>query len=113
MAAHSPVDDLPEYLLDKLTPQMRAVLHHQLVEELHRRQRLQLPDDPWEAARLDYREERAFWNEGGPVMSSTADTTIPAAGVEVPVRIHTPVTAASGVGECGGTGLPVILFFHG
>ena len=113
MAAHSPVDDLPEYLLDKLTPQMRAVLHHQLVEELHRRQRLQLPDDPWEAARLDYREERAFWNEGGPVMASSVDTTIPAAGVEVPVRIHTPVTAASVAGEDSGTGPPVILFFHG
>ena len=31
MTAHSPVDDLPEYLQEKLTPQMRAVLHHQLV----------------------------------------------------------------------------------
>jgi acetyl esterase len=47
-------------------------------------------------------------------MASTVDTTIPAAGVEVPVRIHTPVTAASGAGEGeGGTELPVILFFHG
>lgn len=113
MTARSPVDDLPEYLREKLSPQMWAVLHHQLVEAVHRRQRLTLPDDPWEAARLDYREERAFWIEGGPVMASTVEATIPAAGAEVPVRIHTPMTAASGVGECGGTGLPVILFFHG
>jgi acetyl esterase len=115
MTARSPVDDLPEYLREKLSPQMRAVLHHQLVEAVHRRQRLTLPEDPWEAARLDYREERAFWNEGGPVMESTRSTTIPAAGVDVPVRIHTPATAASGAGadEGGGTGMPVLLFFHG
>ena len=126
MTARSPVDDLPEYLREKLSPQMWAVLHHQLVEAVHRRQRLTLPDDPWEAARLDYREERAFWNVGGPVMESTVRTTIAAAGVDVPVRIHTPATAATlaggggppssgpavtGVGE--GRGLPAILFFHG
>lgn len=128
MTARSPVEDLPAYLRERLTPQMWAVLHHQLVEAVHRRQRLELPDDPWEAARLDYREERAFWNEGGPGMSSTEDTTMPTAGVDVPVRIHRPVTAASGAvgsdvpggGEPGADGpaavgpdLPTILFFHG
>lgn len=118
MTARSPVEDLPTYLTEKLTPQMWAVLHHQLVEEVHRRQRLDLPDDPWEAARLDYREERAFWNEGGPGMSSTEDTTVQAAGVDVPVRIHRPVTAASGTvgsesSHVEGALLPVILFFHG
>lgn len=113
MTALSPVEHLPAHLKEKLTPQMWAVLHHQLVEAVHRRQRLELPDDPWEAARLDYREERAFWNEGGPGMSSTEDTAIPAAGVDVPVRIHRPVTAASGAVGADGPGLPVILFFHG
>lgn len=109
MTAQSRVDALPTYLVEKLSPQMRDVLEHQLAEEERRKAELTLPDDAWEAARLDYREERAFWNVGGPAMDSTVRTTIHAAGVDVPVRIHTPTTVPLGDEDR----MPAIVFLHG
>lgn len=56
------------------------------------------------AARAEYRAERAWWNEGGPTMTATLDLSIPAAGHDVPVRIHRPSDAPV---------LPAIVFLHG
>lgn len=112
-ATRSRIEDLPEYLREKMTSQMRDVLVHQFEDEARRRAELTLPDDPIEAARADYRAERAFWNEGGPAMETTTETHIRAAGVDVPVRVHRPVTvdAAGSANESGE--VPAILFFHG
>ena len=112
-ATRSRLEDLPAHLRAKITPQMRAVLEHQFEDEARRRAELTLPADPVEAARADYRAERAFWNEGGPTMSSTRELRIHAAGVDVPVRIHLPVTVDA-AGSADGSGrAPAILFFHG
>lgn len=54
--------------------------------------------------RAEYRAERAFWNEGGPLMARTVDDHIRAAGVDVPIRIHYPTAEAV---------LPGIVFLHG
>ncbi|SMY13167.1 alpha/beta hydrolase fold domain-containing protein [Brevibacterium jeotgali] len=117
--AQSRLEDLPAYLLERLTPQMRDVLEHQFEDEARRRAEVTLPEDPTEASRAEYRAERAFWNEGGPTMASTRELQIHAAGIDVPVRIHLPVTvdaagSASGSGSAAGSGkVPAILFFHG
>lgn len=55
-------------------------------------------------SRAEYRAERSHWNVGGPTMARTVDSTILAAGVDVPVRIHYPSAEAV---------LPVIVFLHG
>lgn len=100
------VEDLPDHLIEALSPQMRRVLEHQYADEARRRAELSLPEGPLEAARADYRAERAFWNVGGPAMASTRDVVLPVAGAEVPVRCHRPTTAAR-------TGAPAIVFLHG
>lgn len=56
-------------------------------------------------ARRRYREERAYWNEGGPVMAATSELAVPAPHGEVGVRLHRP----------SGAGAPAacIVYLHG
>src|SRR5699024_11413606 len=56
------------------------------------------------AMRAEYRAERSFWNEGGPLMTHTVDEVIDTAGAQVPIRIHRPTAEAV---------LPGIVFLHG
>lgn len=93
--------DIPAYVRDAFTPQMRRVVEHQL-DRLNGR--ADSGGDTIEAARAEYRDERSFWNVGGPVMHETRDTRIRAAGRDVPVRIHRPRAADA---------LPAIVYLHG
>lgn len=54
--------------------------------------------------REGYRRERAYWNEGGPVMAATVDGIIPTEHGEIKVRMYRPTADAV---------LPVIFFTHG
>ncbi len=96
---------VPSYILDALTDQMREVLDHQYA-------RPHLAADglsPLEAMRADYRDERTFWNQGGPQMEDTDHRMIHAGGKDIAVRVHRPV----GLPAQGGHGAPAIVFFHG
>ncbi|WP_182354703.1 acetyl esterase [Flaviflexus huanghaiensis] len=57
-----------------------------------------------EEMRAGYRTERAYWNEGGPVMAATVDGVIPTDHGDIAVRMYRPTTDAV---------LPVIFFTHG
>lgn len=54
--------------------------------------------------RRAYAAERAYWNEGGPVMSATVDAVVDTDHGAVPIRLYSPVTDSP---------LPAILFIHG
>lgn len=55
--------------------------------------------------RRRYQEERAFWNEGGPVMAVTDELVVPAPRGAVQVRLHRP----SGAGDPAAC----IVYLHG
>jgi acetyl esterase len=59
--------------------------------------------DDYEGQRTDYKQGRAYWNEGGPVMTDVTDGVVSTDTGPVPIRILRP---APGV-------LPVIVFIHG
>lgn len=56
------------------------------------------------ASRVKYRDERAYWNVGGPAMTDTDQMAISAAGTEVAVRVYRPTA---------GETLPAIVYLHG
>lgn len=103
-------NSLPAHILHALTPQMRAVLDHQLARSNTADRHTgsgQPSADPvaqLAAARAEYRDERTFWNTGGPTMADTQDRHMRTAGADIGVRIHRPTTAAT---------LPAIAYFHG
>lgn len=114
--------DIPAHVRDAFTPQMRRVVEHQLARLDDVRQKTQSDSAPLTggaetrgnhtghvnpevaAAREEYREERSFWNVGGPTMHASRDFQIRAAGTDVPVRMHRPSDAES---------LPAIVYLHG
>lgn len=120
------LESVPAYIRDALTPQMRRVVGHQLARaagdggcrgdaaRVEARDCGRGVDDTlrtgeesagrFEAMRADYRDERAFWNEGGPRPAETREASIRTAGIDVPIRIHRPVEAEV---------LPAIVYFHG
>lgn len=119
----SALSDIPAHVRDAFTPQMRRVVEHQLnrLERVRQRTNQPLSDEPAAGAgreedpassagaevaavRAEYRDERSFWNAGGPVMHQSRDFRIRSAGTEIPVRMHRPSAAAS---------LPAIVYFHG
>ncbi|WP_240424090.1 alpha/beta hydrolase fold domain-containing protein [Microbacterium halotolerans] len=115
------LSDIPAHVRDAFTPQMRRVVEHQL-EHAARRSARQGAGSAGEAtgddagsraaeaegalaaARAEYREERAFWNVGGPTMHETNDLSIRTSGKDVPVRMHRPSADET---------LPAIVYFHG
>lgn len=106
-------DDIPAHIRDALTPQMREVVRHQLSEALPPDGTLEAdasvdPSRRVEALRADYRQERVFWNEGGPQMAGTAEHHLRLGGVDVPIRVHHPDARAHDAGR-----VPAIVYFHG
>ncbi|GAA4283483.1 acetyl esterase [Brevibacterium daeguense] len=108
--AQQTFEDIPAYIRTAFTPQMREVVEHQLARRAGLASQASPPAEPVDpialAARMreDYRDERSFWNVGGPQPFRTEDLHIRAAGVDVPVRIHRPSDSDS---------LPAIVYFHG
>ncbi|MFD1210589.1 acetyl esterase [Arthrobacter sp. GCM10027362] len=89
-------------VLSRLTPQMRAVLEKQ--DGLAAGSPAIAADDV-EALRADYAHERVFWNEGGPRMAETVDTTAPGGPFgSVKIRIYFPSMEDH---------LPAIVYIHG
>ncbi|NKX56610.1 acetyl esterase [Arthrobacter mobilis] len=89
-------------VLSRLTPQMRAVLDKQ--DELTAGSPASAAGDV-DAIRASYARERAFWNEGGPGMAQTVDTTAPGGPFgSVKIRIYSPSAEGS---------LPAIVYIHG
>jgi acetyl esterase len=103
---------IPAFILTAMTDQMRAVLDLQATraEECAQAGRHAISADMdadtarLAAMRAEYRVERSFWNEGGPLMTHTVDEVIDTAGAQVPIRIHRPTAEAV---------LPGIVFLHG
>lgn len=58
-----------------------------------------------EAIRRAYRDERAPWNQGGPVMAESRDLTWSGPHGEVPLRLHRPIESAEP--------LAALVFLHG
>ncbi|WP_182347336.1 alpha/beta hydrolase fold domain-containing protein [Tomitella gaofuii] len=98
------IDDVPGHVRERLTPQMRRVVIHQLARAAAVAGGGDVPADPIAAMRAEYRDERRFWNEGGPRMAATDELRIRAAGTDVPIRIHRPTSAAE---------TPAVVYFHG
>lgn len=103
---------VPKRIDSAMTQQMRAVLDIQTARsrdcnragERAAGDVMDAEDARIEAMRAEYRAERAFWNEGGPVMADTVEAVIDTAGTQVPIRIHRPTAEAV---------LPGIVFLHG
>lgn len=105
---------IPDDIVETMSSQMREVLSIQAARQDACREAGQKaadadPTQPQDlrqliATRANYRAERSLWNEGGPIIADTTDTSIRAAGVDVPVRIHRPSAEAV---------LPAIVFLHG
>ena len=92
--------------MHKITPQMRKVVEH--VEEWKKTNPMR---GEWTSIegiqeyREWYKEERAWWNEGGPQMEKTEDIWIPGGPHgQINVRLHYPVVQE---------GMPIIIFNHG
>lgn len=87
-------------VLDRISDQMRAVLDKsaELAPDAY------ATDVALEQMRAAYGVERRFWNEGGPTMAETIDTTVATAHGQVAVRCHLPRT---------GGGLPAVVYVHG
>lgn len=87
-------------VLARVTDQMRAVLDKQA----------ELAGDAFatdvalEEMRRRYAQERAFWNEGGPVMAETVDDVVPGPSGDIRIRSHRP--SAAGNRSC-------IVYIHG
>ncbi|MDR0283616.1 MAG: alpha/beta hydrolase fold domain-containing protein, partial [Propionibacteriaceae bacterium] len=88
-------------VLDLISAEMRAVVakSNELAADAYDTS-ADLP-----ALRAGYNLERRFWNEGGPVMASTTDVTVPTPAGPVAIRCHRP-PAAPGVS-------PAIVYIHG
>lgn len=105
---------IPDDIVKAMSPQMREILSIQAVRYESCRSAGQKAADAAMrqtpasrrriATRAAYRAERSLWNEGGPPMAQTVDTTLRAAGVVVPLRIHHPTAEAAP---------PAIVFAHG
>ncbi|MGO1409995.1 MAG: alpha/beta hydrolase fold domain-containing protein [Microbacterium sp.] len=115
------LSDIPAHVRDAFTPQMRRVVEHQLERAAQRSaprgagpageatgadagSRAAEAEGALAAARAEYREERAFWNVGGPKMHDTRDLSIRTSGADVPVRMHRPSSDEM---------LPAIVYLHG
>lgn len=61
-------------------------------------------DQSFEEMRVAYNTERAFWNEGGPVMAATSDVAVHTPHGDVMTRHYRPVESDV---------LPVIFYIHG
>jgi acetyl esterase len=61
-------------------------------------------DQDLDQIRAAYRQERGYWNQGGPRMAATDTAEIATPRGAVTVRIHRPTAAAS---------LPAVAYFHG
>ena len=95
MVAHN---TLP--VLELISDQMRAVLDKsaELAPDAY------ATDVGLDEMRQAYIVERRFWNEGGPSMAETIDTTVPTRHGSVAIRCHLPRV---------GQDLPAIVFIHG
>ncbi|WP_105566040.1 alpha/beta hydrolase fold domain-containing protein [Microbacterium halophytorum] len=107
--------DIPAHIRAAFTPQMRRVVEHQLDRVASQSAGHGAEASAHDAgaggiattiaaARAEYRDERAFWNVGGPTMHSTSNLAIRTAGADVPVRIHRPSADET---------LPAIVYLHG
>lgn len=90
-----------ENIIDQLDPHMVDALRKQ--SELMEGEPTPDPEDLKEVRRL-YLKDRAFWNEGGPVMAATEERTIETEGGDVRVRIHRPHIDKA---------LPALVYLHG
>ncbi|NTW39128.1 MAG: acetyl esterase [Cellulomonadaceae bacterium] len=88
-------------VLARVTDQMRAVLDTQaeLAADAF------ATDVDLTVMRRRYAAERAFWNEGGPVMAATVDGVVPGPFGPIAIRAHRPVPADHD--------LPCIVYVHG
>lgn len=86
-------------VMSLMTDQMKAVIAKQ--------QELATPFDTnatLDDMRRNYVVERRFWNEGGPVMAKTVDTTFAGPAGDFTARFYYPADAES---------LPAIVYIHG
>src|SRR5699024_12546236 len=95
--------EIPAFILSAMTDQMRAVLDLQATraEECAQAGRRAISADMdadtarLAAMRAEYRAERSFWHEGGPLMPHTGDEVIDTAGAQVHLRNQRPRAEAS------------------
>ncbi|MCL2595478.1 MAG: alpha/beta hydrolase fold domain-containing protein [Promicromonosporaceae bacterium] len=99
MPINSQPDSMP--VLDRLNDQMREILDRQTVAAASAPTR---DADDFRGMRLDYRAERAYWNEGGPRMLATTDGVVATDDGPVPIRFHRPTDASRPA---------AIVYFHG
>ena len=99
------VENKYDYLA-MITPQMRKVV--QRVENWKKENPMRGAWDSLQGIqeyREWYKEERSWWNQGGPQMAKTEDFDIPGGpNGKVNVRLHYPSTEAN---------LPILVFTHG
>lgn len=81
----------------QLTPEM------QKVADYIRRWNADHP--PTEDYLQDYKDERKFWNEGGPIPAKVVEETVPGPNGPIPVRLHYPVVSDKPLG--------VTVYLHG
>ena len=62
----------------------------------------------FQVMRAAYTAERAYWNQGGPIMAESRDAVIATPDGDVPVRLHVPQGA-----EPRGADSPAIVYLHG
>lgn len=93
----------------RLDPQMAdaVAMSAKIAEETKRRDGLE-DSDPYDVSVLRrlYDADRAYWNEGGPVMAESRDIRIDGPHGEIPLRLHRPKSAP-------GENAPCLLFIHG
>jgi len=61
-------------------------------------------ETPISKVRVNYANERNFWNEGGPEISVVVDSEVPGPVGQIPIRIFHPNTEMC---------LPILLYLHG
>ena len=86
--------------MPSINPQMQAVLK----KSFDLMPTYSIKDIPLAKVRINYAEERKFWNLGGPEISVVTQTEIPGPVGPVPIRIFHPNSE---------TRLPILLYLHG
>lgn len=74
-------------LVEKLSEEMKSVIKQQEVNALG----ADTPSDSsYPSIRCQYQKERAFWNQGGPVMDQVLDVKVPFNNMTITARVYYP-----------------------